>query len=107
MITNNIEINFRRILEKEGYGNFQVKKDSAGKRIAPHRHDYKLAHVVLEGQLTVTVFGRPTILDSGDRLDVPAGVIHEAVSGANGSEYLIAEKMENEKSENENKPTVS
>lgn len=88
------EIEARIKLESLGYINIDYKTDSAYKRYPPHSHENLTAHLIVKGSMTLTMFGRPHVLKSGDMLDVPKSVIHEAVMGENGCEFLTAEKLE-------------
>ena len=52
----------------------------------PHQHNYNKVIYVVQGSIT---FGLPEkkeaiVLNSGDRLDLPAGIVHDAVVGPNG-----------------------
>jgi len=63
-----------------------------GERYLPHRHDYDKILVVAEGDIT---FGLPEIkrsatLVAGDRLDLPAGTLHDALVGHAGVRCLEA-----------------
>lgn len=57
-----------------------------GDTYAAHRHGYHKVLFVVRGSIT---FGLPELgeshtLTAGDRLDLPAGVLHDAVVGAEG-----------------------
>jgi quercetin dioxygenase-like cupin family protein len=61
---------------------------------AAHSHSYNKVIYVVEGSIT---FGLPALdqqltLKAGDRLDLPAGVIHDAVVGSQGVVCLEAHK---------------
>jgi mannose-6-phosphate isomerase-like protein (cupin superfamily) len=61
---------------------------------AAHSHSYNKVIYVVEGSIT---FGLPELdkqltLKAGDRLDLPAGVVHDAVVGARGVVCLEAHK---------------
>lgn len=63
-----------------------------GDRYAPHAHPYHKVLYVVRGSIT---FGLPTQgealeLRAGDRLDLPAGVVHDAVVGPDGVVCLEA-----------------
>ena len=55
-----------------------------------HTHDFRLAHVVLDGEMTLTVEGVPHLLKPGDRMDVPAGTVHSLKLGPQGCTHLAA-----------------
>jgi uncharacterized protein YjlB len=61
-------------------------------RYAAHAHDYDKVIVVQAGSI---VFGLPSdgqslALDTGDRLELPAGTLHDAVVGSDGVTCLEA-----------------
>ena len=61
---------------------------------AAHSHSYNKVIYVVQGSIT---FGLPELgqqlnLKTGDRLDLPAGVVHDAVVGAQGVVCLEAHK---------------
>lgn len=63
-------------------------------RYAAHSHSYNKVIYVVQGSI---IFGLPEpgkqlTLKAGDRLDLPAGVVHEAVVGAQGVVCLEAHK---------------
>ena len=59
---------------------------------AAHSHSYNKVIYVVQGSIT---FGLPELdqqltLKAGDRLDLPAGIVHEVVVGAQGVVCLEA-----------------
>ena len=61
---------------------------------AAHTHSYNKVICVVQGSIT---FGLPELeqnitLKAGDRLDLPAGTVHEAIVGAQGVVCLEAHK---------------
>jgi uncharacterized protein YjlB len=61
---------------------------------APHQHNYHKVIVVVRGSIT---FGMPETgteltLTAGDRLDLPAGFIHNATVGSEGVVCLEAQR---------------
>ena len=63
-----------------------------GDTYAPHTHSYHKVIYVVYGSITFGLpgEGRHLSLKAGDRLDLPAGVRHNAVVGANGVTCLEA-----------------
>lgn len=61
---------------------------------AAHSHSYNKVIYVVQGSITFGLpeLGEQLILKAGDRLDLPAGVVHEAVVGAQGVVCLEAHK---------------
>ena len=57
-----------------------------------HRHDYDKVLVCVRGSITFGLPGRgdPVAIGKGDRLDLPAGVDHDAVVGPDGVTCLEA-----------------
>jgi quercetin dioxygenase-like cupin family protein len=60
---------------------------------APHSHTYNKVIYVVQGSIT---FGLPELdrklsLNPGDRLDLPAGTVHDATVGAGGVVCLEAQ----------------
>src|SRR5215208_5168802 len=61
---------------------------------AAHSHSYNKVIYVVQGSI---IFGLPELgkqltLEAGDRLDVPAGTVHDATVGAQGVVCLEAHK---------------
>jgi len=51
------------------------------------------AHIVLDGELTLTCGGTTRTYTTGERPpDVPAGAVHSARMGSRGCRYLIGER---------------
>ncbi|HAV77715.1 MAG TPA: cupin [Anaerolineae bacterium] len=59
-----------------------------------HSHSYDKVIYVIRGSITFGLpeLGRKLTLNAGDRLDLPAGTIHDAVVGAEGVACLEAHK---------------
>lgn len=59
-------------------------------RYQPHAHDYDKVLVVIGGSITfrLAALGTSHVLRLGDRLDLPAGVIHAADVGPDGVRCL-------------------
>lgn len=60
-----------------------------------HTHDYHKVIFVVSGSITFgfQVEGEPSVLCAGDRLDLPAGMAHNAVVGAEGVVCLEAHRL--------------
>jgi len=83
---------FEKQLHSEGFRNTYVWKDGPEQGYSDHTHPVETAHVILEGEMTVTMDGRSMTYHAGDRCDVPAGAVHAARMGPAGCRYLIGEK---------------
>ncbi len=83
---------WREKLTAEGFKTIDVGTDPAGLEYPPHKHDTYVEHVVLTGEMTLTIEGETRILKAGDRWGAPAGAVHSAKIGPSGCTYLIGEK---------------
>ena len=61
---------------------------------AAHSHSYSKVIYVVQGSITFGLpeLGKQLTLNAGDRLDLPAGVVHDAHVGAQGVVCLEAHK---------------
>ena len=79
-------------LEGEGFCGIFTHTDRPGARYPDHTHSGITAHVVLDGEITVTSEGKTETYRAGDRFDVPSGTVHSARVGPAGCRYMIGEK---------------
>jgi quercetin dioxygenase-like cupin family protein len=79
-------------LAAEGFSRIFVWQDGPGAYYSDHAHAGRSAHIILEGEMTLTTEGRSQTYRSGDRCDVPAGAVHSARMGPHGCRYLVGEK---------------
>jgi mannose-6-phosphate isomerase-like protein (cupin superfamily) len=79
-------------LEREGFRRAYVWEDGPLVFYPDHRHSEETAHVILGGEMTLTLAGETRTYRAGDRCDVPAGATHSARMGAKGCRYLIGER---------------
>jgi anti-sigma factor ChrR (cupin superfamily) len=79
-------------LAEEGFGDFFVWQDGPGAFYPDHTHGGLTAHVILEGEMTLTSEGRTRTYKAGQRADVPARAVHSARMGPQGCRYLVGEK---------------
>lgn len=85
------------IIQKLGAESLEAYRwsNGPGDVYSAHSHTYDKVIYVLKGSIT---FGLPEsgehiTLDEGDRLDLPAGVIHDAVVGSQGVICLEAHNL--------------
>jgi mannose-6-phosphate isomerase-like protein (cupin superfamily) len=78
-------------LEREGFGHTYVWQDGPNAFYPEHTHDTETAHIILSGEMTLTIDGRTDTYRAGGRCDVPAGTVHSAKMGPMGCRYLIGE----------------
>lgn len=78
-------------LHSEGFAHTFVWQDGPNAYYPDHTHDGLTAHIILDGEMTLTVHGKSQTYRSGDRCDVEAGEVHSAKMGPSGCRYLIGE----------------
>ncbi len=79
-------------LEREGFKDIQVSAHAPDADFPEHRHDLATAHVVLEGELTITDATGTRTVHPGERFDVSAGTVHAARCGPGGCTFLMGVK---------------
>lgn len=79
-------------LEREGFGHTYIWEDGPGTFYPEHRHEAETAHIILSGEMTLTMEGHSSTYHLGERCDVPAGAAHSARIGPKGCRYLIGER---------------
>ena len=79
-------------LRAEGFAHTYVWQDGPGTLYPDHTHRTETAHIVLAGELELTMNGETRRFGAGERCDVPAGAVHSARMGREGCRYLIGEK---------------
>lgn len=79
-------------LRDEGFGHTYVWEDAPNAHYPDHTHGDETAHIVLSGEMTLTMDDETQTFRAGDRCDVPAGVVHSARMGPQGCRYLIGER---------------
>ena len=81
-----------RTLKQEGFRQTYVWQDALNASYPDHTHSTETAHIILSGEMTVTMDGRGHTYRAGERCDVPAGAAHSARMGPSGCRYLIGER---------------
>ena len=79
-------------LRAEGFSHTFVWQDRPNAFYHDHTHATLTAHIILDGEMTLTTAGSTTTYRKGERCDVPAGAVHSARMGPSGCRYLIGEK---------------
>lgn len=80
------------LLKDEGFSGIFVHTDRPGAHYPDHTHSGITAHIVLDGEITVSSEGSTKTYRVGERFDVPAGTVHSASIGPSGCRYMIGEK---------------
>ncbi len=79
-------------LHKEGFRHTYVWQDTSEVFYSDHTHPTLTAHIILRGEMKLTVNGESKTYHPGDRCDLPAGTVHSALMGPQGCRCLIGEK---------------
>jgi mannose-6-phosphate isomerase-like protein (cupin superfamily) len=83
---------FEEQLHAEGFLHTYVWQDGPNAHYADHTHPGETAHIILDGEMSLTMAGQSRTHRVGERCDVPAGAVHSARMGPQGCRYLIGEK---------------
>jgi len=86
------EVQLRKQLESEGFAHTFVWQDGPRAHYPDHTHAGLTAHIILDGEMTLTTDGKSQTCRVGERYDVPAGAVHSAQMGPKGCRYLVGEK---------------
>jgi mannose-6-phosphate isomerase-like protein (cupin superfamily) len=81
-----------RRLHSEGFLHTYVWQDGPDAHYPDHTHASETAHIILDGEMTLTQGDSAQTYSMGERCDVPAGAVHSARMGPRGCRYLIGEK---------------
>ena len=79
-------------LRDQGFRHVYDWTDAPGAEYPDHSHLCLTAHIILEGEMSVTMEGRTHIYRAGERFDVPADTVHSAKMGPAGCRYVVGEK---------------
>ena len=79
-------------LKGEGFSRTFVWEDGPGTFYPDHTHAMETAHIILSGEMSLTVNGLTQTYRTGGQCDVPAGTVHSAKMGPHGCRYLIGER---------------
>jgi hypothetical protein len=71
-------------LKQEGFAHTYVWQDGPDAFYPEHTHETETAHIILSGEMTLTMSGRTETYRAGGRCDVPARAVHAAKMGATG-----------------------
>ena len=79
-------------LQREGFSHTYVWEDGPNTRYPDHTHRTETAHIILTGELTLSLNGASKTYRAVERCDVPANAVHSALMGPHGCRYLIGER---------------
>jgi quercetin dioxygenase-like cupin family protein len=81
----------RQQLEADGFDVFRWRDDAAAE-YQPHAHDHDESLWVIQGEITFGIGGERHTLGPGDRLMLPSGTVHTALTGTAGCLYFIGQR---------------
>lgn len=79
-------------LKDEGFSRTYVWQDGPGAAYPEHTHPTETAHIIVAGEMTLTMNGKVRTYHAGERCDVPADAVHAAEMGPTGCRYLMGER---------------
>jgi mannose-6-phosphate isomerase-like protein (cupin superfamily) len=79
-------------LRSQGFSHTYIWEDVPNARYPDHTHRMETAHLLLSGQMTLTMNGKSQTYRPGQRCDVPANAVHSAIMGPTGCRYIIGER---------------
>lgn len=79
-------------LHAERFRSTYVWQDGPGAHYPDHTHATETAHIILYGEMTLTMNGKAQTFRAGERCNVPAGATHSAKMGPRGCQYLIGKR---------------
>jgi quercetin dioxygenase-like cupin family protein len=86
------ESQLKKQIETEGFSHTFVWQDRPNAFYPDHTHAGLTAHIILDGEMALTMNGESHTYAVGERCDVPAGATHSARMGPRGCRYLVGEK---------------
>lgn len=86
------EKEWEKKLREEGFRTVFVWRDNPNAFYPDHTHAGTTAHIILDGEMTITSEAKTRTFRSGDRFDVPANTLHSAKIGPAGCKYMVGEK---------------
>ena len=79
---------FEALLAADGYRDVAVKQRPPRDASPEHGHAYAVRALVLEGEMTITIAGRPRRYAAGEIFDVAAGTPHAETVGDAGVRFI-------------------
>lgn len=83
----------KKKLQTEGFTHVFVWTDKPGVTYNPHAHKGKVSFYITRGEVTFSG-GINRIIKAGERFDVPPNVIHSALVGPEGCDWVVGEEIE-------------
>jgi quercetin dioxygenase-like cupin family protein len=83
---------FEARLKAEGYDEIRTNGLEPKRHNAEHSHPFDVLALVLEGDITLTVDGKPRKYAVGDQFTMQAGCRHVEDAGPQGVKYLVGRR---------------
>lgn len=83
----------KRTLTEEGFSHVYEWADPPHTPYEEHAHKGKVSFFVMKGSIDMVVGGEPRALKAGDRIDIPVGVAHTGMVGAEGCTFIVGEEI--------------
>jgi quercetin dioxygenase-like cupin family protein len=71
-----------------------VWTDAPGTIYDAHAHSGEVSMYITDGDIEFCLEGRCHVYKSGDRIDVPVGILHTATIGIYGCSFVVGEMIE-------------
>lgn len=82
----------KKSLIEQGYTTIHDYDDPGGEYFADHSHEGEQKMFIVKGSMKVEMNNKEHMLNEGDELLFPAGMIHNATMGYQGCIYIVGEK---------------
>ena len=86
------EAEFRRHVEKQGYGEPELREYEPNLSGELHSHEFSAMLLVMRGTFSLALEKESINCLAGEIYQVPAGVLHDERTGSNGATILLAKK---------------
>ena len=83
-----------RTLLQEGFRQTDVWQDAPNTAYPDHTYPTETTHIILSGEMTLTMDGKSHTYRAGECSDVPAGAVHSARKDPSGCRYLVGERWQ-------------
>jgi quercetin dioxygenase-like cupin family protein len=87
-----VEADLTSQLRREGFSQVYVWENVPKARYPDHTHRTVTAHIILNGEMTLSMAGQTKTYPAVERCDVPANAVHSAIMGPRDCRYLIGER---------------
>jgi quercetin dioxygenase-like cupin family protein len=85
-------MNIKEVFKSQGFANIYDWHDEPGKIYEEHSHQGKVSLYIVDGSITFSGGINKTVL-AKEIFDVPIGVVHSAIVGPNGCNYIVGEEI--------------